>query len=197
MGQKGVAACEKKTSRLNAHLVFLDESGIQMSPNVRRTWAPCGQTPILTQRTLSYKKVSVIAVLCVSPERDKVQLFFRLHTVNIDTAMLIDFLKHLSKELGRIVLIWDRLLIHRSREMQSFLAHAEHLHIKYLPPYAPELNPVEYVWSYLKNNPLANFAVFDVDELADFTRRNGQSIQNKQSLLRSFIRHSPLFLHLK
>lgn len=170
-----------------------------MAPNVRRSWAPRGQTPILRQRTRSHKKVSMISVLCVSPERDKVQLFFRLHPdANINSAMVIEFLRYLSRELeGPIVLIWDRLLTHRSKEMQLFLAEATNIHTELLPPYAPELNPVEFVWSYLKNNPLANFAVFDVEELADFTRRTGRSVQNKQSLLRSFIRHSPLFLRLR
>jgi len=170
-----------------------------MAPNVRRSWAPRGQTPILRQRTRRHQRVSVIAALCVSPERDKVQLFFRLHAdVNIDTAMVAKFLQLLSRELeGAIVLIWDRLMTHRSKRMGYFLVDAKNIHAKSLPPYAPELNPVENVWGYLKNNPLANFTAFDVDALADFTRRNGRSIQNRQSLLRSFIQHSPLSLRLK
>lgn len=170
-----------------------------MAPNVRRSWAPRGQTPILLQRTRSHQKVSMISVLCASPERDRVQLFFRLHPgANINTAMVIEFLRYLTRELaGPIVLIWDRLQTHRSKEMQLFLAEATNIHTELFPPYAPELNPVEYVWCYLKNNPHANYAVYDVDALADFTRHNGRSIQNRQSLLRSFIQHSPLFLCLK
>jgi transposase len=169
-----------------------------MAPNVRRSWAPRGRTPILRQRTRRHQKVSMIAALCVSPERDRVQLFFRLHPdANIDTAMVIEFLQYLSRELeGAMVLIWDRLLTHRSKRMSEFLAGAKNINVKFLPPYAPELNPVENVWSYLKNNPLANFAVFDVDTLAYFARRNGRSIQNRQPLLLSFVRHSPLSLRL-
>ena len=184
---------------MKAFLVFLDESGMLMAPNVRRSWAPRGQTPILRQRTRSHKKVSVISVLCVNPERDEVQLFFRLHPdANINTSMVIKFLRYLSRELkDPIVMIWDRLQTHRSKEMSLFLAEATNIHTELLPPYAPELNPVEYVWGYLKNNPLANFAAYEVDALADFTRHNGRSIQNRRSLLRSFIKHSPLFLRLK
>ena len=135
-----------------------------MAPNVRRSWAPRGQTPILRQRTRHHQKVSMISVLCVSPERDKVQLFFRLHPdANIDTSRVIEFLRYLSRELENpIVLIWDRLLTHRSRKMLDFLAEATDIHTELLPPYAPELNPVENVWGYLKNNPLANFAAYDV-----------------------------------
>src|SRR3989442_37037 len=71
----GVAAGKKNVSGLNARLVFLDESGLLMAPLVRRTWAPRGQTPILLQRTRSHDKVSVTAVLTVSPRRRRVSLY--------------------------------------------------------------------------------------------------------------------------
>ena len=66
-----------------------------------------------------------------------------------------------------------------------------------LPPYAPELNPIEYVWSYLKLNPMANLAFFDLEALTTTARRHGRSLQRKPDLLRSFLGHSPLSLRLK
>lgn len=69
----------KKASRLKAFLVFIDESGFLMAPLVGRSWGPQGQTPILYQRIHSYKKVSAIAASCLSPERRRLNLFFRLH----------------------------------------------------------------------------------------------------------------------
>jgi transposase len=178
--------------------VFLDESGMLMAPLVRRSWAPCGQTPILYQRTRSRQKVSAIAALCVSPERDDVRLFFRLHVnANINTAAVIDFLRHLSRELdGPIIMVWDRLQTHKSKAMRLFLAEKKSIHSCMLPPYAPELNSVEYLWSYFKTNPLANLAPSDADSLAANTRHHGRSLQNRPSLLRSFIIHSPLLLRL-
>ena len=179
--------------------MFLDESGVLMAPLVRRSWAPRGQTPILYQRTRHYQKVSVIAALCVNPERNYARLFFRLHVdANINTAAVIGFLRHLSRELdGPIMLVWDRLQTHRSKAMRLFLARNQHIHFTLLPPYAPELNPVEYLWGYLKTNPLANFAPSDVDSLACRTWRHARSLQEKPSLLRSFIAHSPLSLRLE
>ena len=199
MDQGGVASRQKKAHRLRAHLAFLDETGVLMAPLVRRSWAPRGQTPILYQRTNSHKKVSVIGSLAVAPRRDRVRFYFRLHANrNVNTQTVADFLNHLTRQLrGPIVLLWDCFGPHKSRKMNAYLGDHPNIHPEFFPPYAPELNPVEYVWSYLKNNPLANYAVFEVDELADFTRRNGLSVQNKQSLLRSFIRHSPLSLRLK
>lgn len=170
-----------------------------MAPLVRRTWSPRGQTPRLSQCMGQRRKVSVIAALCVSPKRQRVQLFFRLHPdENIATPQVIEFLRHLSKQLHHhpVVLLWDRLRAHRAKLVSSFLLTQPHLHIELLPPYAPELNPVEGVWAYLKMNPMAQFTPADLPALTQTTRRSGRSVQRKQTLLRSFLDHSPLPLQL-
>lgn len=116
-----------------------------MAPLVRRTWAPVGHTPILYQRTGACEKVSLIGALALSPRRRRVRLYFALlpgQNVNVDN--LIPFLRNLRIHLGgRFVLIWDRLNVHRAFRMQQFLAGLKHVRIEHLPPYAPELNPVE------------------------------------------------------
>lgn len=170
-----------------------------MAPVVRRSWSPCGKTPWLYQKTRSHKKVSVIAALCISPCRSRLRLFFRLHPdANIDAHLVAAFLKNLLKELtGPIIIVWDRSVPHRSKKVQALWNNNPRLHLSFLPPYAPELNPVEYVWSYAKMNPLANVTAMDVAELATGTRRSVRSIQRKQCLLRSFIRASGLSLRLK
>jgi transposase len=194
-----MACHKKKARRLKAWLVFLDESGFQMAPHVRRSWAPRGQTPVLRQRGRHHKKVSVIAVLCVSPGGDKVKHYFRQYADrNISYRQIIEFLRMIDKELGAPwCLLWDRLNAHRAKKTREYLDSVDRLHTFFLPAYAPELNPVEYLWGYSKINPLANVAVREVTELVEVTRVCGRSIQRKEELLRSFIRHSPLFLRLK
>ena len=199
MGEEDLAPDQKKTTRLKAWLVFLDESGFLMAPVVRRGWRPRNSPSVLLQRTRSHKKVSAIAALCIPPTRDGVRLTFRLHPdANVDSARVIQFLRHLDRHLpGPIVLLWDGLNAHRSRLTQEFLRSRPHIHVFPFPPYAPELNPVEYLWSYLKVNPMANLALLEVPALADVTRRASRSVQRRPSLLRSFIAHSPLSLRLK
>lgn len=199
MGQDGLASGKKNATRLSAYLVFIDESGLLMAPLVRRSWHPRGVTPVLEQRTRSHQKVSVIAALCVPPSRDAVQLYFRLHPhANLNAIAIRTFLRQLNRQLGAPwILIWDRLQAHRARVVQAFLASQSHVRSEYLPPYAPELNPVEYLWGYLKHNPLANAPFFDVDELADQARFHTRSVQHQPSILRSFVLHSPLSLRLK
>ena len=81
--------------------------------------------------------------------------------------------------------------------MQDFLAAHPQLATEFFSPYAPELNPIEYVWGYLKLNPLANLAFFDLEQLTTTARRHARSPQRKPDLLRSFLRHSPLPLRLR
>ena len=170
-----------------------------MGPLVRRSWSPRGRTPVLYQRGRHHKKVSVIAALAVSPARDHVRLYFRLHpNADIQGSHVICFLRHLDRELhGPWILIWDRLNAHRAKITAQWIATRKNLQIVFLPSYAPELNPVEYAWGYLKMNPLANLALAETEQLARATHGHARSLQRKQGLLRSFIRHSPLFLRLQ
>ena len=193
-----MAPRQKKRHRLKAHWAFLDETGMLMAPLVRRTWARKGRTPILRQRTNSYKKVSVIGALTVTPQRNRVGFCFRLHPdANIFTEKVADFLRELDKQLpGPIVLLWDRLGPHKSRKMNAFLAKPPDLHPEFFPPCAPELNPAEGVWSYLKLNPMANDPALQLDDLTRSTRTHARSVQQKQSLLRGFLKHAALPLRL-
>jgi len=194
-----VAAGKKNATRLNASLVFIDESGILMAPLLRRSWSPRSCTPILRQRTRSHQKVSAIAALCVDPHRVKVHLYFRLHPKkNISSLEVIEFLRQLRRHLrGALVLVWDRHMAHRSLRTKAFFNRIEKISPVLLPPYAPELNPVENFWSYLKMNPMANLAIDDIDVLADRTRNASRKIQRDETLLRSFIAHTPLSLRVK
>lgn len=168
-----------------------------MAPLLRRSWSLRGQTPILYQRTRSHKKVSIIGALCLSPCRSKRHFYFRLHPdKNINTALVHGFLRDLLRQLkgSAVVLLWDRFLPHKAKKVQGFIQNTPHLHAYFLPPYAPELNPVEHIWGYLKMNPLANRSFFDLESLTHATRCHGRSVQRKEKLLRSFFEHSPLFL---
>jgi transposase len=199
LGQNHLAQGKKNAARLGASLVFLDESGLLMMPLVRRTWAPRGQTPILWQRTNSYRKVSAIAALVVSPRRDQVRLFFRLHpNANINAVSVLSFLQPLGRHVhGPIVLLWDRFLAHRARIVQAYIVKRRKWRSEFLPPYAPELNPVENAWNYLKTNSMTNETIYDLGMLTKTARRHGRALQRRERLLRSFLKHSPLFLRLQ
>ena len=169
-----------------------------MAPLVRRSWSLRGHTPLLRQRGRCYQKVSVIAALCIAPTRDRLSLYFRLHPdANVDAERAMDFLEHLQRQLRTpIVLVWDRFQAHKGALVNECVPpHSAHL--EYLPPYAPELNPVEYLWGWLKTNPLANDPIADLQLLTHRTRCAARSAQRRQDLLRGFFRHTGLSLRLR
>jgi hypothetical protein len=72
-------------------LAFFDESGLLMAPQVRRTWAPRGETPIQRQRTRSRQKVSAAGVVTISPKRRRLGLYVAFYPdQNVTAAVLVD-----------------------------------------------------------------------------------------------------------
>jgi hypothetical protein len=69
---------QKEVQRPKTHLAFLDEGGFLLIPNVRRTWAPRGQTPIVWHRH-RHDRISAISAVTVSFRRQRLGLYFHLH----------------------------------------------------------------------------------------------------------------------
>lgn len=193
MDSKGLARGKKNAIRVGATIIFIDESGLLMAPLVRRTWAPRGVTPVLSHRTRHRQKVSVIAGLCWR-QGEEVRQYFRLHpNENINTRRILAFLCQLFRHIdGPVTIIWDRLNSHRSPRVRAYVERRPNSQIVFLPPYAPELNPVEYVWGNWKMNPLVNLAALTLDDLVSAVRSAAFATQRRQQLLSSFLRHSPL-----
>jgi hypothetical protein len=173
-----VAAGKKNAARRRALIVFLDESGFSEVPSLRRTWAPRGKTPVLVHRFGRWTRLSAIGALAYAPRAlppRAPRVFLALQTESVRSAHLIRFLSHLHRHVRcPVVLLWDNLNTHRSAEIRDYLAaRRDWLRIERLPAYAPELNPVEGMWSWDKGFLLPNFAP---DGLAPIRRvlRNGQ-----------------------
>jgi len=164
---------------------------------VRRTWAPRGQTPVLRQ-AFNWKRLSGIGALACTPSGERVRLFLSLLPGNVASAQIQAFLRSLRRHLkGPVMLFWDGLAAHRSRHTQAFLARQRHwLEVHRFPAYAPELNPMEYVWAYLDNTDLANFSPDDLEVLAQQIRRASRRIRRQPDLSRAFLKRSGLFPEL-
>ena len=91
--------------------------------------------------------MSVIAGLTVW------NFYFQIFEETIKSEQVIEFLKHLLRYIpGDLLLLWDRLPAHKSKLTHQFIqAQKGRLDVEYLPPYAPELNPVEYIWAHCKH----------------------------------------------
>lgn len=165
-----------------------------MAPLVRRTWAPRGCTPVFRQKTRAHDKVTMVAALSVSPVRRKVGLYFSLRCdENLNRAWLLACLKDLKRHFrGRLILVWDRLAVHRAKVVHRCIEESRRMRVELLPPYAPELNPVEGLWSHLKLNGLANWAPETSGQLFLEAVAQVEKIERRQDLLCSFVRRTPL-----
>jgi hypothetical protein len=137
-----VAADQANAQRRRACLVFFDESSLSLTPNVRRSWAPRGQTPTLTH-PFNWKKASIGAALCYGVRGGGGQLCFHVTAGNYDTNRLIEVLTERRRFLGgeKATLLWDGLPAHRSRAMMVWLrTQRSWLVVERLPAYAPDLN---------------------------------------------------------
>lgn len=134
-----------------------------MMPVLRRTWAPCGTTPTFSVRARSHEKVSGMGALVVSPHRQQITLALALYPrLNIRGPQVLRFLRHLARHVqGPVLLVWDRGNPHKHQLVRGWLARHPRWEIVWFPPYAPDLNPVELLWSYLKYGPAyaARFAL--------------------------------------
>jgi transposase len=189
--EKLLLAGKKNAARLGAYLVFIDESGFLLIPTVLRTWAPRGETPIHRYR---YKrdKVSVISGISVSPKRQRLGLYYRLHLHNIGQNEVCEFLRHLLRHLpGHVIAFLDNSKTHKGDPLRRLQSRHPRLHIEYFPSYAPELNPDEDVWSLAKRE-LANGRPDDLAELVGRVRKALERIARSSSKLRGCIEQSEL-----
>ncbi len=189
-----MARGKKNAEKLGAHIVFADESGFQLIPMLLKTWAPRGLTPVVRHR-YRRDRISVISGLSISPMRHRVGLYYHFHRTNIDGLAVCDFLRHLLRHLrGRVIVIWDNASIHRGKPVREMCRRFARLHLVALPPYAPELNPDEGVWSLAKAS-LANGRPDDIAELDVHLEQTLERIRRSPSSLRSCVHRSglPLF----
>jgi putative transposase len=182
-----LAAHPKKAAAENAHLVLIDESGLFLNPLVRRTWAPVGRTPVLESWGRHRDKVSVIAGLSISPAARRPGLYFATDPEEFfNAAQVVGFLRELLRHLrGRVIVVWDRGSNHKGRLVRGFLARHRRLAVEYLPGYAPDLNPVEAVWGWLKYGKLANFIPQDVHDLDGWVTDHMVEAKHNTGLLRN------------
>jgi transposase len=183
-----MACHKKKASRLHATVVFADESGFSLVPFVAKTWAIRGETPIV-RHAFRWPKISAISALTT-----RNQLLFMVVEGSIGGEECKRFLMHLLRHVpGPIIVIWDNNRPHKSDEViELVLSSQGALNLEYLPPYAPEVNPDEGLWSYLKTHELANYCMKDTKQLSQEVRRAVDRIRHRSGLVQGIIQGTPL-----
>ena len=172
-------------------VVFVDESGLSQKPARKSTWAPETQTPVL-EFNFAWKKLSVIGGLTLK------SIYFQLHESSIKSAQACGFIDHLQRHIGQpLLIVWDGLRAHWSKAVKAHIDSLQgRVRLEQLPAYAPELNPIEYLWGYIKGNDLANVCAKDLVELNAAARKAIIRTRKIKSHLRAFWLQSELDLSM-
>ena len=177
-------------------IVFWDESGASLLPVTRRTWAPRGHTPVIGHH-FKWQRCSMAAAICYGSAGGGAAVCFHHQDHPYNTDTLIGALGQLRAFLGgqKATLLWDGLPAHRSLAMRAWLGRQRSwLVTERLPGYAPELNPVEGLWAYLKGVELVNLAGDTLDDVIVAAERGIQRVRRTHWLPYSFLRHCGLSL---
>ncbi len=120
---------------------------------------------------------------------------FRLHEGSVKKEQVLEFLKALKAHYRRrLLILWDGGRPHRSRLVRDYVDSTDgDIQLEFLPGYAPELNPVEYLWAWLKRHALANFCPETLSELQHAARGKLKSAQRRSAIIASCWEQAQLF----
>jgi transposase len=183
-------ALKRTARRERRDLVFVDESGFYLLPGVVKTYAPKAQTPVVDEwQTRDH--LSVMGGVTVEG-----QVYSLVRPTSLNGMHSIEFLIHLGRQVGdRLLVIWDGSPIHRRAELQAFVAEARgKIHLEPLPAYAPDLNPVEWLWKHLKKVELRNLTCLDLEQLHMELHLAFGRVRKRRNLVRSFFEGAELEL---
>lgn len=170
----------------NAEIFFGDESTVRSDYHSGTTWAPKGKTPVV-RTTGAIHKVNLISAI-----NSRGAMKFMATEDSVNSLVFIEFLKRLMAKAERpVFLILDNSSVHRSQEVRQYVEGTQgKLKLFFLPPYAPELNPDEHVWNFLKNHKIGRQTTTGVWDLHKRIMKMMRSLQKSPEIIKSFFRYS-------
>ncbi len=181
-----MASPQKKAVAEGRTIVWVDEAGFYLLPARVRTYAPRGQTPLL-RLPLTRDHVSAIGALTADG-----RVLMQVQECAFRGPQVVRFLRHLLRHIpGKLLVIWDGSPIHRAKVVKQFLTTqlGQRVWLERLPAYAPELNPVEGVWQYLKRVRLGNVCCRTLTQLRYEVRLATANLRHKLSVLANLPKH--------
>lgn len=182
---------KQKVEREGYTLVPVDEAAFYLLPAVVRTWAPKGCPPTLRE---VYSHAHLSAISAITPQG---KLYLQLQEEPINGWDVVRFLCHLLRHIpGKLLILWDQAKIHSGQAVRLFLMtdHHHEVWIVPLPAYAPELNPDEGVWNYLKNVALGNLCCQTMPQLRQEIHKAVKRLRHKTDVITACFQHAGLKL---
>jgi transposase len=178
-------AIQKQARQEGARIWFEDESGVRSDDHGGTTWAPVGQTPVMrtTGTRFRYNMISAVSA--------QGELRFMLTKKTVTAAVFVAFLDRLLKGMKEpVFLIVDGHPVHRSRKVQTYMASTKgRLRLFFLPPYSPELNPDEQVWTEVKVRGIRRRVIGSASQMYRTLLGLLRSLQRTPAKVRAFFQH--------
>lgn len=178
-----------------AILYFEDESCIQLSPVMGKSWGPVGEKIV---HKVTGNRGSLSAISAISNDG---RLIFNIFDggKRFKSQDIIDFLQNILDHHSRrhLVVVMDRATCHTSKMVKEFVETKKRLHVFYLPSRSPELNPDEQVWAHLKNHDLKSHQETNLKGLKKLTKEKMRNLRNDRKKVSGvFKRCDNAFLYL-
>lgn len=184
-------ALKEQARRERRTLVFVDESGFYLLAGLVKTYAPKGQTPVVDE----WQTRDHLSVMGAVTNQGGIYAMVRPKSLN--GLHTVAFLAHLLRMVaGRLLVVWDGSPIHRRAEVKAFLSGqtGRQIVLEALPAYAPDLNPVEWLWNHLKTVELTNRTCLDLDQLHMELHLALGRVRQRESLVPAFFEGAGLSL---
>lgn len=173
---------KKRAKKRGAEIFFLDEAGIRSDAPLQRTWGAKGITPVV--RT-SGQRQSVNAISAVNARG---AFWYSVYTGRLNAALFVAFLKQFLRHRPRpIFLVVDRHTAHRAASVAQYIQSLKgRLELHFLPGYAPELNPDEFVWNHIRQHGTSKTPLKQNESLYTRMDNDLKALKNSPSMVRSF-----------
>jgi transposase len=177
-------ALRARAKRRGAGIFFLDEAGVRSDQVLGRTWGIRGQTP---EVPTSGCRQSVNAISAVNARGG---FWFETYTQRLNATSFVELLRHfMHGRKGRSFLVLDGHPAHRAKMVAQYIQRLrDRLELHFLPGYAPELNPDEFVWNHLKHQGVSKKPLRKHESLRARVHDDLAGIKSRPSLVRSFFR---------
>jgi len=173
---------KQRAKRLGASIFFLDEAGFQSDPVLGRTYGLKGQTPVVKT---SGQRQSLNVISAVNARG---QFWAVTYTGKLDAAAFVVFLENFMQgRKGKVFLVVDGHPAHKANLVKAYVQNLQgRLELHFLPPYAPDLNPDEFVWSHMKSNGVSKKPLKQNESLQKRIEQDLNALKRNKDLVRSF-----------
>lgn len=172
----------KRAQQTGAMIFFLDEAGFQSDPPLGRTYGLKGATPVVVT---SGQRQSINVISAVNARG---QFWAATYTGKLNAESFVAFLQNFMKgRPGKVMLVVDGHPAHKANRVKQYVQSLKgRLELHFLPPYAPDLNPDEFVWSHMKTNGVSKRPLKKNESLRARVEQDITELQQNRKLVRSF-----------